>query len=334
MPLRSLMLPVIAAAMLASPALAAPRAVVDVPIKNFDIVAKGEIIKHTFTIRNEGNSVLEITEVQPACGCTVARFDPKIAPGGTGKIHADLDTLSFDGPIAKSVYVYTNDPETPRIDLVIKADVRPFVGIHPGYARFSYVQGESTGTIGQTIWAPDGRDLEILSINNPYTHIKVSHRVATEEERQGDKPGKQWRVDLTILADAPVGALRDYIVVEVDHPKQQKVQIPVSGFVRPRQHATPKVVDFGDVKGADLPYERVIAFTSFITKSVDLTEVDTGIEGLVAEVTPLGDDGHRFQVMLRLMPEMAKGSFESTIRLHVTDEASPVYEIPVKGRLR
>ncbi len=325
--------PVLVSLLAAVPAFAAPQAVVVAPIKNFDVVAKGEVIKHAFTIKNEGDTMLEITDVRPACGCTVAQFDAKIAPGTSGSVRADLDTLAFEGPIAKSIAVYTNDPETPRIDLVMKAEVRPYVGADPGYARFSYVQGEQTGIIPQTIWAPDGSDLEIVEIQNPYSHITVTKRLATEDEMVGEKGGKQWRLDLEILADAPIGALRDYILVEVDHPKQKKIQIPVSGFVRPRQHATPRTVDFGEVNAADLPYERAIAFTSFITKGIELTKVDTSINGMEAEVTPMDDTGHRFQVLLRMTPEAAKGAFDGTITIHHTDERTQPFAVSVKGRV-
>lgn len=335
---RNRVVPVLASLLVTSlglsvPASAAPQAVVVAPIKNFDVVAKGEVIKHAFTIKNDGDTTLEITDVRPACGCTVARYDKKIAPGGEGSVRADLDTLGFEGPIAKSIAVYTNDPETPRINLVMKAEVRPYVGADPGYARFNYVQGEQTGIISQTIWAPDGTDLEIVAVENPYSHITVAQRPATEEEKLGEKRGKQWRLDIEILADAPIGALRDYIVVEVDHPKQKKLQIPVSGFVRPRQHATPRTVDFGEVPGANLPYERAIAFTSFITKGIELTKVDSSIAGLEAEVTPMDDTGHRFQVMLRMTPEAAKGPFEGTITIHHTDGATKPFDVAVKGRV-
>lgn len=330
---RTWIVPTIASLLIAVPALAAPRAVAPAPVKNFDVVAKGEVLKHEFTIKNEGDSTLELTDVRPACGCTVARFDKQIAPGATGTVRADVDTLAFEGPIAKSITVYTNDAETPRLELVVKAEVRPYVSVEPGYARFSYVQGEQTGTITQTIWAPDGSDLEIVGVENPYSHIKAATRPASEEEQLGEKRGKQWRLDITILADAPIGALRDYIVVSVDHPQQKKVQVPVSGFVRPRQHATPTVVDFGDVNGADLPYERAIAFTSFITKGIELTKVDSSIAGLEAEVTPMDDDGHRFQVLLRLTPAAARGDFAGTLTIHHTDDQTKTFSVPVKGRI-
>ena len=73
------------------------------PIKNFDIVAKGEVLEHSFEIRNDGVADLEISDVRPACGCTVAKFDRVVAPGAVGKVYAELDTSDFAGPISKSI---------------------------------------------------------------------------------------------------------------------------------------------------------------------------------------------------------------------------------------
>ena len=101
-----------AALLVAASVLAAgkPKAVVVEPIKDTGTVAKGEKIVQDFLIRNDGDAVLEITSVQPACGCTVAEFDKTVAPGQTGKVHTVLDTATFNGPIAKGVSVFTNDP--------------------------------------------------------------------------------------------------------------------------------------------------------------------------------------------------------------------------------
>src|SRR5690349_8556368 len=72
-----------------------PKAVVVEPIKDAGTVSKGDKISHDFLIKNEGDADLEILNVQPACGCTVAEFDKTIAPGQTGKVHAVVDTSTF-----------------------------------------------------------------------------------------------------------------------------------------------------------------------------------------------------------------------------------------------
>jgi len=315
----------------AVPASAKPQAVVVEPVKDFEVVAKGEHLKHAFEIRNEGDEVLEITEVRPSCGCTVAKFDQKIAPGKSGFVIADVDTASLDGVIAKSVAVFTNDADNAKLQLTVKADVRPYIAVDPGYARFSYVQGEPTGTISETIYAPDGSDIEILEVKVPYDHIRVSHRVAGEEERDARGSGKQWKVDIEILPDAPVGPLRDHVEVIVDHPKQKKVLIPISGFVRPRQHVTPQEIDFGQVKSSDLPLVKGFTLTSFTTKGIDPPEVESSIKGLDIQVRKTGTTGHRYQVILQMTRDMPKGEFADVLRIRTSDEKSPVIEVPLRG---
>src|SRR3972149_9991386 len=81
-----------------------PRPVIDIAekIKDFGTVAKGEKIRAIFEVRNTGKAPLEVTQVRPTCGCTVASFDRTIPPGGTGKITAELDTTGFSGPGSKA----------------------------------------------------------------------------------------------------------------------------------------------------------------------------------------------------------------------------------------
>lgn len=311
-----------------------PRAVPAEPIKDFEIVPKGEVIVHEFEIRNEGTAILELKDVRPACGCTIARYDKKIAPGESGKVKAKVKTDNFGGPIAKSISVFTNDPDNPKLQLVVKAHVKPYVAVVPGYARYNYVQGEPVGKIQQTLWAEDGSDIEIVSVKPPYDHLRVSYREATEDERHERGKGKQWHIEVELMSDSPIGALRDYVEIRLNHAKQKVVKIPVSGFVRPRQHITPPEIDFGQLQGATLPERRTLHFTNFITDAIELTEIDTGVQGLsgqIQEATEEDDTGYRFKLILTLGPEMAKGQFQSTVKIHTTDEQNPIVELPIKG---
>ncbi len=311
-----------------------PRAVPTEPIKDFDIVAKGEVINHVFEIKNEGTAVLEIKDVRPACGCTVAQYDRKIEPGKIGTVKAEVKTDNFGGPIAKSIAVFTNDPDNPKVQLVVKANVKPYVVVVPGYARYNYVQGEPVGAISQTLWAQDGSDIDVLSVKAPYDHLRVSYREATEDERHEKGKGKQWHIEVELDSQSPIGALRDYVEIELNHAKQKRVKIPVSGFVRPRQHITPPEIDFGQLQGSTLPLRRTLHFTNFITSAIELTKIETGVDGLSGQIknaSKADDQGYRFKLLLTLGPEMPKGAFESTIKIHTTDEQNPIVELPIKG---
>ena len=149
-----------------------PKAVPVEPIKDVGVVPKGDKVVHDFLIRNDGDVPLQITEVRAACGCTVVDYDKTIAPGQTGKIHAEVDTATFNGPISKSVTVFTNDPDAAQLDLTVRAKVEPFIQAKPGYARYITVQGEEkTGTIAQTIWAPDGTSFDVTGVESPYPFL-------------------------------------------------------------------------------------------------------------------------------------------------------------------
>ncbi len=311
-----------------------PRAVPAEPVVDFEVVPKGEVIVHEFVIKNEGDAVLELTDVKPACGCTVADYDREIAPGASGTVKTTVKTDNFSGPIAKSIAVFTNDPENPKLQLVVKAEVKPYVAVVPGYARYNYVQGEPVGPIYQTLWAADGSDVNIVSVKPPYDHLKVSYREATDEERHPKGEGKQWRIEFTLDPQSPVGALRDYVEVRLDRGKQKFAKIPISGFVRPRQHITPAELDFGELQGASLPLRRTLHFTNFISNTIELKEIETDVEGLSGQVKAgAKDPGYRFKLLLTLGPDMPKGAFSSTVKIHTTDEQNPIVELPIKGTI-
>ena len=132
-----------------------PRAVPVEPIRDFEVVAKGDVLHHAFEIRNAGDATLELTDVRPACPCTLVEFDKEIAPGEVGQVRSATETASFAGPITKSIAVFTNDSENPKLQLVVKAEVTAFIGAQPGFARYTYVQGEELAPIPQLIWSQE-----------------------------------------------------------------------------------------------------------------------------------------------------------------------------------
>lgn len=311
-----------------------PRAMPVEPIKDFDIVPKGDVIQHEFLIKNEGDAPLEITDVKPACGCTVARYDKTIAPGATGKVSAKVKTSDFAGPISKSIAVFTNDNNNPKLQLVVRAKIQPYISIYPGYARYNYVQGEDPGRVPQVVWAADDEPMKVLDIKSPYDYLEVSYRLLDKEEHIAKGGDTQYRVEVTLKPDAPVGPLRAHVELEIDHPKQKSVQIPISGFVRPRQHITPDALDFGPLQGDSLPMGRTLNFTNFATQGIEVTGIDTGIEALTAEVEPKeGQEGHRFKLKLTLGSEMPKGAFDTVLTIHTSDAKKPTIELPIKGSI-
>ncbi|HYU35441.1 MAG TPA: DUF1573 domain-containing protein [Thermoanaerobaculia bacterium] len=307
-----------------------PKAVPVEPIKDAGVVPKGDKVANDFVIRNEGDAPLQITDVRASCGCTVVDFDKVIAPGQTGKVHAEVDTTTFNGPISKGVTVFTNDPEHAQIELTLRANVEPYIQAKPGYARYITVQGEEkTGTISQTIWSPDGTSFDVLKVDSPYPFLTTTYREAKPEERIPDVEGKQWRLEMALSNDAPVGALADYVRITTNHPKQKLVTIPISGFVRPVIAVTPDVADFGEIELKE-PLIRELNVRNFATEPIKITSAEGSLPGMKAAVEPL-KDGHEYTVRLTLSPQMAKGPFNGKLMLHTDSPKKPVVEVEMHG---
>ena len=82
------------------------------PSHNFGTLLSGEIVKHTFYIKNTGKNNLIIQNIETSCGCTSPKYDKKpIPPGKEGKIEIEFNSLGRIGKQYKAIYVFANIPE-------------------------------------------------------------------------------------------------------------------------------------------------------------------------------------------------------------------------------
>ncbi len=74
-----------------------PKIVFATPVYDFGQIKGGEAVKYTFVFTNAGDRLLEVSGVQPSCGCTTAgEWTRQVEPGKTG-------TLSFTYSLAPQV---------------------------------------------------------------------------------------------------------------------------------------------------------------------------------------------------------------------------------------
>ncbi len=66
-----------------------PKAQVPETTYDFGEVFEDVKLTHTFTIKNIGDALLEIKDIDSDCACTTADSDRRIPPGGEGPHHPD-----------------------------------------------------------------------------------------------------------------------------------------------------------------------------------------------------------------------------------------------------
>ena len=79
-----------------------------------------------FKYINNGKSDLIIRHIRATCGCTAIQQGNQgtgIKPGESGSIKATFNSGGYKGKVTKTIYVYTNDPKSSEVILMLTADV-------------------------------------------------------------------------------------------------------------------------------------------------------------------------------------------------------------------
>lgn len=342
------------AAATAAPAIPAdaPKIVIVEPTKDYGTVPKGDELLWDFKVKNEGKSDLVIDQVKPSCGCTVANFDKTIKPGADGKISLKVETKNFSGPISKSATVTSNDPANPNLTLVLKAIVKPYVDVLPqGYVRFSALQGEPS-TQAVTLVTEEKTPFKVEKVetpaDKPWLTAKVSP-VAEKDRIQGRGDNVQYKVEIMLGKDAPVGLLNEKVVAKTNIEKAQSVELTVSGLVRPIVSITPQQLNFGDVTmGAEPTTRNVIVSNNkeekkdFKVTKVEIMSVPAAtdkaakpapVKGLATEISAI-QEGSRYQIVVKTDKDLAKGALDAMMTVYTNDKANPKFEVPIKGNVK
>lgn len=108
---------------------AAPPGKIELSATEFDFgtIPNTEPVTQVFQVHNVGGEKLEITGVSTSCGCTTAEIGSRsLSPGEVTDLVVTYDPQAHDGATGefmRVVYVRSNDPETPEVNLAIRATV-------------------------------------------------------------------------------------------------------------------------------------------------------------------------------------------------------------------
>jgi len=110
-----------------------PRPQIEIQPKYFDFgsVEFGRVVSHSFKVKNVGNKVLEVKRIATSCACTSAKIiQGKIGPGEETELLVSYDTAAMGkskhsrGRQERIVYLRSNDPVNPQVEVTIRAYVQ------------------------------------------------------------------------------------------------------------------------------------------------------------------------------------------------------------------
>lgn len=162
------------------------------PIYNFGEVDQGREVSYTFTYRNTGTDMLEITSVRPTCPCTAPGvYTKEVAPGKTGSILVVFNTKGYKGYVSKSIKVETNIPDSEPIFLIMEGKINVILEVNPEKVWLGQTRKDGpplTGTV--TLKNHVDTPLEILKIQS--SGERCTTKINTIEE------GDEYTIDITV----------------------------------------------------------------------------------------------------------------------------------------
>lgn len=293
--------------------------------KDGGVVEAGTTVRYRFVVANRGQAELELKQVKPSCGCTVARWEKRIKPGQESVIEAELMTDGFSGPVGKYLTVHSNDPERPTLFLALTARVIPLVRVSPGLATVLAVDEEPVTqefTLERGHY-PEGspdRPMKILEVIAPAPYLKTAVVPLPGEGR--------FKLAVTATADTPRGHFATPVVVRTDVKKAEKLTLTVivaRGIV-----TTPPMLFWGPLPHTlPAPVQATVTVTrstgSFHVKSVsaDDPRLQTKLETV--------QDGIEYRVMVTYTGGWGAGLVQKTLTVATDDPKQPVVKIPVQA---
>lgn len=180
-------------------------------------VKAGKEAEVRYTFSNLGDAPLVISDVKTTCGCTVAELSAKtIPPGGDGYVRVVFHAEKRRELTQKYIYLYTNDPNRPKVQLTLQAQVDTDVDWSPNSLTANWpVRNGVVGTV--TIQSYSMKD---LTFSPPTTQSGLVQPVL---EKKG---ARTYVLTVKVPADANF-ARQDVVLLKNSSDDFPLIKIPV-----------------------------------------------------------------------------------------------------------
>jgi hypothetical protein len=259
----------------------------------------------------------------------VARFDRSIPPGGEGRITIELKTDDYQGKIARSANVFTNDPKKPRLTLGLKGNIWPPVLVTPRHAQLNGIVGDTV----ETVVYLQGQKKEPLTVQLGPISIPDKVEVGLKEAEKGRS--YELNIRNKVRGEARYSGK---IELTTNYPDRPKIQIKIQGNIRPPLEVRPKTLNFGGLSAERL---QMLMGKEISMRRPILVMLNRG-EGLkinkaelektffkVVSIRQLGDQKVQLQIEAAL-GKLKKGLNVDHLRIYTNQADEQVLEVPVQ----
>jgi len=298
-----------------------PQIVFEEEVINFGRVEHGRRIPHTFRFTNTGSKLLEILNVDPACGCTRAgAWDRTVAPAQSGQIPLELDTTGMVGGVRRSIKVTTNVPSRRELRLWLEGEVEAALSAEPASLAFGVLYPENQ---------PWRKRVRIIPLQAKAAALELPHSdspafVATLRETQ---PGKEFELAVEARSGLTPGAYAGEIKVRLSGAGANELVIPVSAYMPDAVLVRPKQIK---LRSDPLPaaQERTLSVRYTRAGRLEIGKVAVLAPGVTAKVQTI-KAGREFRITVKFPQGFVLPPDGTAAQVETNDPGARVVTIPI-----
>lgn len=318
---------------LAVPAILAAQAPAQEPVITFDKVHHdfGKIspdkkVSAKYKVTNTGKGFLNITHINPSCGCTSTMLGKwSLGPGESEWLEANFDPRGMKGLTRKSIQVTSNDPKNSVVTLSMEADVIQEIMASSNSLFFLEVPRNATKKAVVRLASGNGEPVKVAEVKIPGAPYLASSVSAD---------GKDAVLEIAFDGrKVPAGQLRgiDAVTIRTSSVNQPVVPLTVQWELKTVVAFKPDRVAIVDAAGKDKRSTVVISSTEgkpFTLTGAVASNPLLRVEGLEKKAAV----SHQVQVVLSGAAK--PGSLHESIKFTTDLADQPEIELRVAAILR
>ena len=290
---------------------------------DFGFIEEGQQAGHTFTLENKANEELVISKAETSCTCTQA-FLPKelrIPPGGKGEVVVGFDSSGREGGQSQIVYIHSNDPITPVVQLRIGGVIKPIrLPVSARSLTFGTVKKRDGATREFSIRDPGDNSLMVSEVasDSPLLKTTLTHE---------DKQGLIYHVKAELKPGPPIGEFKGKITVHSNHPVEPVVEIPVTAQVIGDLETFPNQFFLGLLKKGQ-SVSKTITISTTAKEHLRIQKIDSPF-GYVTIKSQTEVKNKKYAVTATLKDNAPLGLIKGEVVIHTNNSDQPEIRLPL-----
>lgn len=253
------------------------------PSWDFGRLANTQSVEHVFELLNEGSAPLRILQVRAGCGCTTAKTgSDQVEPRGTTQVTVTFNLAGRSGDQRKVVYVHTNDPETPIVQLEMKGEALGTTGSNAGGELLNVGVVSGAAQVSPKILSlgrikMDEPSETMITLNGTSSNDVVT--VATVDTGTLDLTARVetsngvCRVLLCFRSSKTLGPGSALVSIQTTHPILKTVTVPVTWQTEGDLYPIPETITLVARSNATDTVTRYVTIRSHSGKPVNIGEI-------------------------------------------------------------